>query len=219
MLVQLRNGGHTHSYKLLNETGEAVLFDCALSMPRILNAPCGQLAYFIAADKQAARSRASQRLSQQACSRVLHFDGPIVRSGDDLNREADEGGYSSVQVDDEGKPRTEEGIDLAWADWWVAAYAQHAVLTDRSSYAFSARLFGIGSSFLRNYVSSADEIEQSVLVSDLTAKMPITVSCFPRFLARQMPGLHPSVLVDRRSQIWNDSTSCKRYLLALHLQH
>ncbi len=24
-----------------------------------------------------------------------------------------------MQVDDEGKPRTMDGIDLAWADWWV----------------------------------------------------------------------------------------------------
>jgi hypothetical protein len=33
------------------------------------------------------------------------------------NREA--GGFSPVQVDDEGKPRTMDGIDLAWADWWA----------------------------------------------------------------------------------------------------
>ena len=55
------------------------------------NAPCGSFAFFIAADKQAARARAAARLSEQNCSRVLHFEGPIVRSGDDLNRETDEG--------------------------------------------------------------------------------------------------------------------------------
>ena len=133
VLLQLRQGGHTHSYKLLNETGEAVLFSCALDMARLLDVPCQRLAYFVAADKQIGRQRAAARLSQQHCSKVLHSEGPIVRSGDDLNREADEGGYSPVQVDDEGLPRTMQGIDLAWEDWWAAAYARHAVLTDRSS--------------------------------------------------------------------------------------
>jgi hypothetical protein len=55
------------------------------------HAPCASFAYFIAADKQAARARAAARLSEHNCSRVLHFEGPIVRSGDDLNRETDEG--------------------------------------------------------------------------------------------------------------------------------
>jgi hypothetical protein len=109
VLVQLRQGGHTHSYKLLNETGEAALFSCALAMSQFLDVPCDRLAYFIAADKQKGRSRTAARLSQQNCSRVLHFGGPIVRSGDDLNKETDEGGFSPVQVDDEGQPRTMEG--------------------------------------------------------------------------------------------------------------
>ncbi len=109
VLVQLRQGGHTHSYKLLNETGEAVLFSCALAMPQHLDVPCDRLAYFIAADKQKGRNRAVALLSRQNCSKVLHSEGPIVRSGDDLNREKDEGGYSPVQIDDEGLPRTMEG--------------------------------------------------------------------------------------------------------------
>ncbi len=109
VLVQLRQGGHTHSYKLLNESGEATLLSCALAMPQDLDVPCHQLAYFIAADKQKGRGRAAEWLSRQNCSRVLHSHGPIVRSGDDLNREKDEGGYSPVQIDDEGRPRTVEG--------------------------------------------------------------------------------------------------------------
>ncbi len=43
------------------------------------------------------------------------------------------------------------------------SYAQHAVLTDRSSYAFSARLFSIGSSMLLPDVHNVD--------------VPVTVRC------------------------------------------
>jgi len=78
-------------------------------------------------------------------------------------------------VDDEGKPRTMEGIDLAWEDWWVAAYAQHAVVTDRSSYAFSARLFAIGSVFLTHAIDDMSRLDPS-FTSDLSAKIPVTVS-------------------------------------------
>jgi hypothetical protein len=174
VLVQLRLGGHTHSYNLLNETGEAKLYACALDLPLVYGG-CHRVAFFIAADKQSARARAAERLSVQNCSSVLHFEGPIVRSGDDLNRETDEGGFSPVQIDDVGKPRTIEGIDLAWSDWWVAAYSEHAVLTDRSSYAFSARLFAIGSVFLRHAAHEIDRLERS-FVDHLNSKIPVTVS-------------------------------------------
>jgi hypothetical protein len=228
VLVQLRQGGHTHSYKLLNESGEATLLSCALAMPQDLDVPCHQLAYFIAADKQKGRGRAAEWLSRQNCSRVLHSHGPIVRSGDDLNREKDEGGYSPVQIDDEGRPRTVEGkcvlvlycksvlrlhsmreavstrhrlsmgrlvgrrvrisIPHFWTSWFFfffvllycrnfvvhqrcsCRYAQHAVLTDRSSYAFSARLFAIGSSML--------------LPSNRSLDVPVTVRWYP--LARML---------------------------------
>jgi hypothetical protein len=174
VVVQVRQGGHTHSYNLLDKSGEAILFDCALNITRILNLPCHRLAYFIAADKQAARRHAVARLSEQNCSSVLKFDGPIVRSGDDLNKETDEGGFSPVQVDDEGRPRTMEGIDLAWAEWWVAAYAQHAILTDRSSYAFSARLFSIGSKLLLHSAGDINRLESNFAI-DLANSIPITV--------------------------------------------
>jgi hypothetical protein len=97
VLVQLRLGGHTHSYNLLNDSGEAMLYACALDVPR-MHDDCSRFAFFVAADKQAARARAIESLSVQNCSSVLHFDGPIVRSGDDLNREQDEGGFSPTQV-------------------------------------------------------------------------------------------------------------------------
>ena len=51
VLVQLREGGHTHSYNLLNRTGEEMLYKCALDVPLHLNSPCNRVAYFIAADK------------------------------------------------------------------------------------------------------------------------------------------------------------------------
>ncbi len=51
VLVQLRQGGHTHSYNLLNSTGEDMLYKCAFEVPSHLNAPCTRVAYFIAADK------------------------------------------------------------------------------------------------------------------------------------------------------------------------
>ncbi len=87
-----------------------------------------------------------------------------------------------------------DGIDLAWADWWVSAYAHHAVLTDRSSYvtsfvsvhlcnilrmyAFSARLFSIGSALLSQPRDSTS-LSQT-LQSRLELHKPITVSLTTR---------------------------------------
>ena len=105
-----------------------------------------------------------------------------------MNRETDEGGYSPVQVDDQGKPRTIDGIDLAWNEWWVAAYARHAVLTDRSSYAFSARLFAIGSALLMG-PTDVGSVPQLPIQSRIAALIPFTVS-LPALFSTSLPFPH-----------------------------
>jgi hypothetical protein len=97
-------------------------------------------------------------------------------------------------VDDQGNPRTIDGIDLAWNEWWVAAYARHAVLTDRSSYAFSARLFAIGSALLMSPIDTGSAQQPSVQ-STLAAVIPFTVSLPALFSPLSSPRPHPMPLL------------------------
>ena len=41
-------------------------------------------------------------------------------------------------LDEEGKPRTDMHVAGAMIDWWILSQATHAILSDKSSYGYSA---------------------------------------------------------------------------------
>lgn len=84
--------------------------------------------FFLTTDTPEIRAEAQQRYG----ARVMFQDVPVAHTGEQ------HGLGGAPAVDEEGQPRTDIHVAGAMIDWWILSQATHAILSDKSSYGYSA---------------------------------------------------------------------------------
>ncbi|EKX36340.1 hypothetical protein GUITHDRAFT_117450 [Guillardia theta CCMP2712] len=72
------------------------------------------------------------RVRVLARSKYGEREGPVAHTGEQ------HAARGASAVDAQGRPRGEDGVETAMLDWWMLGRAQDAVLTDMSSFGYSA---------------------------------------------------------------------------------
>lgn len=115
---------HTSNYVMLDQRGVATAFSC---LDRLLKDDKDWV-LFLATDSPEVRVAARKRWG----NRVLAQDAPIAHTGE---QHALRG---VPAVDQEGKTRGALAVRGAMLDWWLLGEAEHFLVSDKSSFGYSA---------------------------------------------------------------------------------
>uniref|UniRef100_A0A7S4KZJ1 Uncharacterized protein n=1 Tax=Guillardia theta TaxID=55529 RepID=A0A7S4KZJ1_GUITH len=115
---------HTSNYVMMTDKDLHTAWGC---IDELLATRDGTVLY-LATDLEQVRVLARSKYGE----RVVQQEGPVAHTGEQ------HAARGASAVDAQGRPRGEDGVETAMLDWWMLGRAQDAVLTDMSSFGYSA---------------------------------------------------------------------------------